>query len=96
MRENPGNRSSHVQQSVMPLDADAVPLQIPVDLQPKLTAAASKAGLSEQEIVTAVLARALRHQPLTVVDGSFEGVLCGPELAAFVDELYDGSGWSRD
>lgn len=73
-----------------------LPLEIPADLQTRLAAAASQAGVSEQEIVTAVLARALKHQPLTVVDGSFEGVLCGPELAAFVDELYDGSGWNRD
>jgi hypothetical protein len=73
-----------------------LPLEIPAHLQPQLSAAASQAGVSEQEIVTAVLARALRHQPLTVIEGSFEGVLCGPELAAFVDELYDGSGWNRD
>lgn len=71
-------------------------LEIPADLQPRLAAAADQAGVSEQEIVTAVLARALRHQPVTVVEGSFEGVLCGPELAAFVDQLYDGSGWNRD
>lgn len=65
-------------------------IDLPSELQSHLRTAATDAGCTEQEILQAVLAKALRHQPFTA--GS---ISIAPELAAFVDDLYEGSGWDK-
>lgn len=67
-------------------------IELPTEMRTHVAKAAADAGCTEQEILQAVLAKALRHRPVLPDTESFA---VAPELAAFVDDLYAGSGWDK-